>query len=59
MKDGALDGFDKYLEKAKSEDPSAFVKAGARIDTQGGLEGGGGDEAPKTLLGALHEKYDK
>ena len=59
MKDGALDGFDKYLEKAKSEDPSAFVKAGARIDTQGGLEGGGGDTAPKTLLGALHEKYDK
>lgn len=58
MKDGVLDGFDKYLEKAKSEDPSAFVKAGARIDTQGGLEGGD-DTAPKTLLGALHEKYDK
>nr|DAF74041.1 MAG TPA: minor structural protein [Caudoviricetes sp.]DAO87697.1 MAG TPA: minor structural protein [Caudoviricetes sp.]DAR05827.1 MAG TPA: minor structural protein [Caudoviricetes sp.] len=59
MKDGALDGFDKYLEKAKSEDPSAFVKAGTRIDTQGRLEGGGGNTPPTTLLGALHEKYDK
>lgn len=59
MKDGALDGFDKYLEKAKSEDPSAFVKAGARVDTQGSLEGGSRETKPTSLLGALHEKYDK
>ena len=59
MKDGALDGFDKYLEKAKSEDPSAFVKAGARVDTQGSLEGGPRETTPTSLLGALHEKYDK
>lgn len=59
MKDGALDGFDKYLEKAKSEDPSAFVKAGARVDTQGSLEGGTSETKPTSLLGALHEKYDK
>lgn len=59
MKDGALDGFDKYLEKAKSEDPSAFVKAGARVDTQGSLEGGTRETKPTSLLGALHEKYDK
>lgn len=59
MKDGALDGFDKYLEKAKSDDPSAFVKAGARIDTQGSLEGGTRETKPASLLGALHEKYDK
>lgn len=59
MKDGALDGFDKYLEKAKSEDPSAFVKAGARVDTQGSLEGGSRETKPMSLLGALHEKYDK
>lgn len=60
MKDGALAGFDKYLEQAKSNDPSAFVKAGSRIDTQGSLEGGaGGDKAPATLAGALHAKYDK
>lgn len=58
MKDGALDGFDKYLEKAKSEDPSAFVKAGARVDTQGSLEGGTRETKPTSLLGALHEKYD-
>jgi hypothetical protein len=59
MKDGALDGFDKYLEKAKSDDPSAFVKAGARVDTQGSLEGGTRETKPTSLLGALHEKYDK
>lgn len=59
MKDGALDGFDKYLEKAKSEDPSAFVKSGARVDTQGSLEGGQREDKPTTLAGALHEKYDK
>lgn len=59
MKDGALDGFNKYLEKAKSEDPSAFVKAGARVDTQGSLEGGTRETKPTSLLGALHEKYDK
>ena len=59
MKDGALDGFDKYLEKAKSEDPGAFVKAGARVDTQGSLEGGQHETKPTSLAGALHEKYDK
>lgn len=59
MKDGALDGFDKYLEKAKSEDPSAFVKSGARVDTQGSLDGGQREDKPATLASALHEKYDK
>ena len=59
MKDGALDGFDKYLEKAKSEDPSAFVKTGARVDTQGSLEGGQHENKPMTLAAALHEQYDK
>ena len=59
MKDGALDGFDKYLEKAKSEDPSAFVKSGARVDMQGSLEGGQHEDKPTTLASALHEKYDK
>ena len=59
MKDGALDGFDKYLEKAKSEDPSAFVKSGARVDTQGSLEGGQHEDKPTTLASALHKKYDK
>lgn len=59
LKDGVLDGFAKYLEKAKSEDPSAFVKAGARVDTQGSLDGGSREEKPMTLAGALHEKYDK
>lgn len=59
LKDGVLDGFDKYLEKAKSDDPSAFVKAGARVDTQGSLDGGSHEEKPMTLAGALHEKYDK
>ncbi len=43
IKDGALDGFDKYLEKAKTEDPSAFVKSGSRIDQQGEL---GGEKRP-------------
>lgn len=59
MKDGALSGFKEYLEKAKSDDPSAFVKSGTRIDSQGRLDGGGEDTGPKTLLGALREKYDK
>lgn len=59
LKDGVLDGFDKYLEKAKSDDPSAFVKAGARVDTQGSLDGGPHEEKPMTLAGALREKYDK
>ena len=59
MKDGALSGFDKYLEKAKSDDPSAFVKAGARVDTQGSLEGGQHENKPMTLAAALHEQYDK
>lgn len=59
VKDGALSGFSEYLEKARSDDPSAFVKSGARVDTQGSLEGGGAETGPKTLLGALHEKYDK
>lgn len=59
VKDGALDGFDKYLEKAKSDDPNAFIKAGARIDTQGSLDGGKQEDKPATLAGALHEKYDK
>lgn len=60
MKDGALAGFDEYLEQAKSNDPSAFVKGGGHIDTQGPLDGGaGGDKAPTTLAGALHAKYDK
>nr|DAH27576.1 MAG TPA: minor structural protein [Caudoviricetes sp.] len=60
VKDGALTGFDKYLEKAKADDPSAFVKSGARVDTQGGIDGsGGGDDGkPKTLSQALHEKFD-
>lgn len=58
MKDGALDGFSAYLEKAKSDDPSAFIKAG-KIDTQGSLEGGQHETKPMTLAGALHEKYDK
>lgn len=59
MKDGALSGFDKYLEKAKSDDPGAFVKAGARVDTQGALEGGQHENKPTSLASALHEKYDK
>lgn len=59
MKDGALSGFDKYLEKAKSDDPSAFVKASARVDTQGPLEGGQHESKPMTLAAALHEQYDK
>lgn len=59
MKDGALSGFDKYLEKAKSDDPSAFVKAGTRVDTQGSLEGGRHEDKPMTLAAALHEQYDK
>lgn len=59
VKDGALTGFDKYLEKAKADDPSAFVKSGARVDTQGGIGGSGGDDGkPKTLSQALHEKFD-
>ena len=59
MKDGALSGFDKYLEKAKSDDPSAFVKASARVNTQGPLEGGQHESKPMTLAAALHEQYDK
>ena len=59
MKDGVLDGFDKYLEEAKCEDPSAFVKSGARDDTQGSLEGEQHEDKPTTLASALHEKYDK
>lgn len=59
LKDGALEGFDKYLEKAKSDDPSAFVKAKMRYDSQGSLEGGADDHGPTSLAGALHEKYDK
>lgn len=59
IKDGVLDGFDKYLEKAKSDDPGAFVKSGARVDTQGSLDGGSHETKPSTLAGALHEKYDK
>lgn len=59
VKDGALDGFDKFLETAKSEDPSAFVKAKAKVDTQGSLGGEPGDDKPTSLAGALHEKYDK
>lgn len=59
VKDGALTGFDKYLEKAKSEDPSAFVKSGRKADSQGKLEGEGTQTGPTSLAGALHEKYDK
>ncbi len=59
MKDGALSGFDKYLEKAKSEDPGAFVKTGARIDSQGPLEGGSAETKPASLLSALREKYNE
>lgn len=59
MKDGALTGFDKYLEKAKSDDPSAFVKTNTRVDTQGSLEGGRHENKPMTLAAALHEQYDK
>ena len=59
LKDGALTGFKDYLDKAKAEDPSAFVKTNARVDTQGGLEGSGSDDKPMTLAGALHAKYDK
>ena len=59
MKDGALAGFDKYLEKAKSDDPSAFVKSNARVDMQGSLEGGQRENKPMTLAAALHEQYDK
>ena len=59
VKDGALAGFDEYLEKAKSDDPSAFVKSGVHIDTQGPLDGGQHEDKPATLAGALHEKYDK
>ena len=59
LKDGALEGFNEYLEKAKSDDPSAFAKSGMRYDSQGSLEGGAGGNGPTTLAGALHEKYDK
>ncbi|MDY5346816.1 MAG: phage scaffolding protein [Eubacteriales bacterium] len=59
LKDGTLTGFKDYLDKAKTEDPSAFVKSNARVDTQGGLEGSGSDDKPLTLAGALHAKYDK
>lgn len=59
LKDGALEGFDEYLEKAKSDDPSAFAKAGMRYDSQGPLDGGTDENSPTTLAGALHEKYDK
>ena len=59
LKDGALAGFKEYLDKAKAEDPSAFVKGGARVDTQGSLEGGQHENKPMTLAAALHEQYDK
>ena len=54
-----LEGFNQFLEKAKTDDPSAFVKAGAKVDTQGSLEGGSVDKKPMTLAAALHEQYDK
>lgn len=59
VKDGALTGFNEYLEKAKSEDPSAFVKSGRKVDSQGKLDGKGSPAGPTSLAGALHEKYDK
>lgn len=59
VKDGVLEGFNQFLEKAKTDDPSAFVKAGAKIDTQGTLEGGSVEKKPMTLAAALHEQYDK
>ena len=59
VKDGVLEGFNQFLEKAKTDDPSAFVKAGAKFDTQGSLEGGSVEKKPMTLAAALHEQYDK
>lgn len=61
VKDGALDGFDDYLEKAKKEDPSAFAeqqKQTIKVDTQGSLAGGKAVDAPTSLAAALRERYD-
>lgn len=52
VKDGALEGFDEYLEKAKSEDPGAFVKPGL-FDTQARLDGGAKEQTANATMNSL------
>ena len=63
IEDGKLIGFDDYLSSYKKNDPKAFVEE--KPKDQPGINLGG-EHLPKvpkkeatTLLGALHEKYDK
>ena len=64
IEDGKLIGFDDYLSSYKKNDPKAFVEDNNPNEPTGiNLGGEHKDKPPKkevsTLLGALHEKYDK
>lgn len=57
IKDGKLDGFDKYLEEAKKDDPEAF--APDKPTPQFGRPAGGVGEKPKTAGEQLAEVIGK
>lgn len=57
VKDGKLDGFDKYLEDAKKADPEAF--APDKSAPHFGRPAGGGENMPKTAGEQLAEAIGK
>lgn len=57
IKDGKLDGFDKYLEEAKKADPEAF--APDKPAPHFGRPAGGGETKPKTAGEQLAEEIGK
>lgn len=62
LKDGAPEGFEDYLSKVKTDDPSAFAEEkkagnGMKFDTGAKLGGGEPDMSPESLSGALSERY--
>lgn len=57
LKDGTLDGFEKYLEEAKKNDPEAF--APDKPAPQFGRPAGGTDNQPKTAGEQLAERIGK
>ena len=56
-----LIGYNEFLKSYKENDPDAFKKedAGKSLNLGGGHEGNPSGNEATTLLGALHEKYDK
>lgn len=58
LKNGELKGLDDFIKAQREADPDAFINGAVRVSLSVSPDDGR-DTVPTTLVGALHERYEK